>query len=331
MDHSQIIPETTLITGSGLGAVPLGLRDVVQNFEPGLYVEWDAFPALLLVSHMENGDLPPAPLWVSASPPPLSALPERIRGHVGSFRPYPDLLPSFFPKAEWLFFEFHPSTLGPLSPRFSYSPNAPIIPYLSALQRMGYDVEAGLFSAAESGASIRRPSFYVFAMLAGYVPPRLHVPQWASVPLLRSPQSCEPVAYPRGPSRSFAPPPLHHFLWPAYPVYPQIQIQPSWEHDRIFEPGMGRATHGIPAALDRSRSRFVKERLHSLSEASVPSQVSHAFFTLYTQYGEHHPCNETSTTVKSPDADNSPTSPSTDDLFALLIGKDIAPAAPSMT
>jgi hypothetical protein len=312
-------PELCALLGTGVGGIPLGLAQIVHRFEPVLYVERDLLHASVLVRAIDDGEIHPAPIWLDRSTLPDLPNKPQIRSVAGSLKLQTEFQPvrTFISqhRVEWVFFQLPATLLDPSSIDL-------LCDFWYEFDRFGYRHETGLFSPAEVGTPIWRPTLFIFAVLAGHLPPRLSVPSWASVPLGPIPHPLVPVAFPRHPYREFGPTPIPHFRWPASVSFPQA-YQQAWEDERLAEPTVVGTITGPASPVDRSRHGRPSERLRLLQEASIPPLVSMSFATLCTRLIEKSKKCQSPKAVTSPTVPGPSISSSTDDVSAFIAGRDI--------
>ncbi len=159
---------------SGIGGFDLGIKLAVPNARTVLYVEREAACCAILEARMQDGSLDRAPIW-----PDLADFDgSRLAGNVdlviaglpcqpfscaGQRRGNQDeryIWPDFFRvlrevRAPMVFLENVPGILKWFRP------------IGEELCRLGYEFEAGIFSAAECGASHRRERFFCLAYRIG--------------------------------------------------------------------------------------------------------------------------------------------------------------------
>jgi DNA (cytosine-5)-methyltransferase 1 len=154
---------------SGIGGIDIALREYVR---PALYVEQDKFAQGVLLSQMETGELPYAPIW------------DDVRSLLRSFFPIPiDVIYGGFPcqdiscaglgkglegERSGLVFEVF-RLVSEFKPTFVFLENVPAVRSRGAeriskeLARRGYDLRWGSLSAAEVGAPHRRNRWFLLA------------------------------------------------------------------------------------------------------------------------------------------------------------------------
>lgn len=155
---------------AGIGGIDLGIKRVVPSYRTVCHVEREAYAAAVLVKAMESGRLDQAPIWddlgtfdgkpwrgivdiVSAG---LPCQPFSIAGKRKGDKDERYIWPEFF------------RILREVQPPLVFLENVPGIiawfrPIGEELCRLGYEFEAGIFSAAEVGASHRRERFFCLA------------------------------------------------------------------------------------------------------------------------------------------------------------------------
>ena len=171
--HSPADDLTAVSLCTGAGALDLALELAVPALRPVLYVERDAFAAATLVQALEAGYLAPAPLWSNT---------RTLRGR--RFRGCVDLVFGGIPCQPH---SEAGAALGHLDPRDLWPATRRIIVQCRAwavfienvggmlhtggarrvhrdLRRLGYQVEGGLFTAAEVGAPHERERLFVLAI-----------------------------------------------------------------------------------------------------------------------------------------------------------------------
>lgn len=160
----------TLSICAGIGGLDLGLRIAVPDARTVCYLEREAFCAAVLVEKMQAGELDDAPVWTDlatfdgkpwrdAVDCIIAGLPCQPFSCAGKRKGDADeryIWPDFF------------RILREVRPSLVFLENVPGItawfrPIGEELCRLGYEFEAGIFSAAEVGATHRRERFFCLA------------------------------------------------------------------------------------------------------------------------------------------------------------------------
>lgn len=165
-------PATYISLYSGGGGLDLGFRDAVEA-QCVAYVEHEASAAALLVDHVEAELLDAAPVWTDAYTFPANSFHGLVDWIIGG----PPCQP--FSVAGKRLGPEDPRNLWPLTLRlveqvqprgcfFENVPSADSLWYIyeeviPGLQHLGYEVEAGIFSAAEVGAPHNRERIFIIA------------------------------------------------------------------------------------------------------------------------------------------------------------------------
>ncbi|MDE2030562.1 MAG: DNA cytosine methyltransferase, partial [Alphaproteobacteria bacterium] len=160
---------------AGVGGLDLGLHIAIPNYRTVCYVERDAYAAATLVARMENTALDRAPLW------------DDVKSFDGkAWRKAVDIIHGGYPCQP---FSVAGRKLGDKDPRHLWPHIARIVRAIKPpicffenvgghlrlgfeqvhddLRSMGYRVKAGLFTAAEVGASHKRERLFILAYRAG--------------------------------------------------------------------------------------------------------------------------------------------------------------------
>ena len=184
MDNTEKFTHLSLCTG--YGGIDLGLKRVVDNVRTIAYVEIEAFQCSNLVSKMEKGWLDAAPIWTNLKTFPWSSFRGKVDILSGGFPCQPfsssgQRKGDEDPRHLWPFikdgiitvrpaFVFFENVEGILSSKLSSGlwsdkQNTPVLLHIfRELERMGYSATAGLFSAAEIGASHRRNRVFILGI-----------------------------------------------------------------------------------------------------------------------------------------------------------------------
>ena len=158
---------------AGGGGLDLGLDIAIPGYRTVCYVEREAYAASVLVARMAEAALSQAPVWDSIESfdgKPWRGLVHLISAgdpcqpwsHAGQRKGYDD---------ERVVFDDVARIVGEVEPEFVFLENvAGAIDFRydckAVLESMGYRVEAGLFSAAEVGASQERERCFLLAYAA---------------------------------------------------------------------------------------------------------------------------------------------------------------------
>lgn len=163
---------------AGAGGLELGIGLAVPGYRTVAWVEWDARAAASLVARMADEVLAPAPVWsdlrtfdgrrwrgcvdlVSAGFPcqPFSVAGSQ-RGHDDPRHLWPHVARVIGEVGcEWVFLENVPGLISTLAP----DGRSAFDHVVGDLGELGYEVEAGIFSAAEVGAPHLRERVFILA------------------------------------------------------------------------------------------------------------------------------------------------------------------------
>lgn len=268
---------------SGIGGITLGLSKWVK---PVAYCEIEEYAQAVLISKMENGLLPKAPIW------------DDIKTLKGCNLPNVDIVYGGFPcqdiscagngkgldgKRSGLFFEVC-RLVEEINPRFVFLENVPAIrtrglrEVIRAFTDMGYDCRWTCVSAAEVGALHLRKRWFLLCRYAEKWE-RTKKPNLCEGETSNAGRICEDVSHARGEYDKPKPGSLQESQRKArqqkwgqgsndcntrQPKGESINIRTGW----AVEPNVGRVVNGLPFRMDRVKS---------LGNAVVPSQVSEAF------------------------------------------------------
>lgn len=173
---------------TGYGGIDLGLHRVLSNCRTVTYVEIEAFAIRNLVAKMETGLLDTAPIWTDVKTMPLGQLREVLgRESIisGGFPCQPFSLAGQHkadqdPRHLWPFIK---NAIRVIQPRWAFLENVeglvssklkgdnwsdpegtPVLLHvLRELERLGYQSEAGIFSAEEVGLPHQRRRVFILA------------------------------------------------------------------------------------------------------------------------------------------------------------------------
>lgn len=160
---------------AGYGGISMGIKRVIPNIRVRVYVEIEAYAVANLVEKIEAGKMDAAPIWTDIKTFPGKEFCRKIHGIIGGYPCQPfstagkrkgisdsrHLFPYILTilksvKPVWCFFE---NVQGHLSLGYGE--------VYRSLRDLGYIVEAGIFSAAECGASHRRGRLFILAVREG--------------------------------------------------------------------------------------------------------------------------------------------------------------------
>ena len=284
---------THLSLCSGYEGIGLGLRRIFPNLREIAYVEREGFAVANLVAKMETGELDAAPVFTDVKTFPY-----------GKFRGLVDILSGGFPcqpfstagKREGVedprhLFPYIRDGIAECRPRLVFLENVEGIitsktatgtsvlrHVLEMLEFLGYRAKAGVFSAAEVGASHQRKRVFILGYTGSSEPSGLSSEQREKVSETR--ESSETMAN-RSRVRSETRIPKERTRkernaeifddgcnreWPSRPGEPQ-QV---FEEPRT-QPKLGRTANGSSSRVDR---------LRLLGNGVVPATAEKAFLTL---------------------------------------------------
>ena len=155
---------------AGIGGIDLGLKRTYPGYRTVCHIEREAYAAAVLVKQMEEGRLDQAPIWsdlgsfhgrqwrgvVDIITAGLPCQPYSVAGRQKGDADERYIWPEFF------------RIVREVRPSLVFLENVPGLlawfrPIGEELSGMGYEFEAGLFSAAEVGASHKRQRLFILA------------------------------------------------------------------------------------------------------------------------------------------------------------------------
>ena len=173
MDTSKAINHISLC--AGYGGIDLGLRRVFPTCRTVAYVEIEAFAVANLVAKMEEGELDQAPIWTNLKTLPLEAFPTGLEIISGGFpcQPFSAAGKREGDEDPRHLFPYIKNAIRTIQPRIVFLENVegiisaklksdgwadpagtPVLLHvIRELERVGYRSTAGVFSAAEVGAT----------------------------------------------------------------------------------------------------------------------------------------------------------------------------------
>jgi DNA (cytosine-5)-methyltransferase 1 len=259
---------THLSLCSGYEGIGLGLRRVLPNLREIAYVEREGFPVANLVAKMEAGELDAAPVFTD-----VKTLPYR------KFRGLVDILSGGFPCQPFSnagkrkgvedprhLFPYIRDGIRECRPRIVFLENVEgiissktedgdsVLQYvLGELEGMGYRATAGVFSAAEVGATHQRKRVFILGIMANHSSTRSET--W--IPTERH--------WEKGDAKI-----TNNYCLGDWPSRPD-ERKKVFEEPRTVKSKLGRTTNGSSARVDR---------LRLLGNGVVPATAAKAFVTL---------------------------------------------------
>lgn len=183
MDTTEAITHISLC--AGYGGIDLGLRRVFPTCRTVAYVEIEAFAVANLVAKMEEGELDQAPIWTNLKTLPLEAFPTGLEIISGGFpcQPFSAAGKREGDEDPRHLFPYIKNAIRTIQPRIVFLENVegiisaklkgdgwedpagtPVLQHvLRELERVGYHATAGIFSAAEVGATHQRKRVFILA------------------------------------------------------------------------------------------------------------------------------------------------------------------------
>jgi len=170
VDITKELP-TVLSFCSGYGGIERGLDLAGLEHRVIAYVEIEAFVIANLVSKMETGQLPPAPIYTNLKTFPAHLFRDRVDLITGGYPCQPfsaagQRKGTDDPRHLWPFIRGHIKTIGPSSVFFENVEghiSLGLSTVISDLEEDGYRATWGIFSAREVGAPHQRKRVYILA------------------------------------------------------------------------------------------------------------------------------------------------------------------------
>jgi len=173
VDSSKTITHLSLCTG--YGGIDIGLRRVLPTCRTIAYVEIEAFACANLVAKMEAGELDAAPIWTDLKTCDWEIFRDRVDILSGGYPCQPfsaagQRKGKEDPRHLWPFIQ---RAIGLIRPRYCWFEN--VEGHLTLgfkdvchdLGELGYELTAGICSAAECGASHQRKRVFILAHRIG--------------------------------------------------------------------------------------------------------------------------------------------------------------------
>ena len=184
MDNTKQLKHLSLCTG--YGGVDMGLSRALTNVVPVCYVEIEAFCCYNLVQKIEAGLMAPAPIWTDLKTFPWSEFRNKVDIFSGGFPCQPFSTAGLKkgdedPRHLWPYLVrgikeldrppviFLENVIGLISSKLKSDgwadlAGTPVLLHvLRELERLGYQTEASIFSAAEVGAPHQRKRVFILA------------------------------------------------------------------------------------------------------------------------------------------------------------------------
>ena len=270
MDTTKELP-TVIAFCAGYGGIERGLELAGLEHRVVAYVEIEAYAIANLVSKMETGQLPPAPIYTDIKTFPSEVFRDRVDIITGGYPCQPFSAAGKRkggddPRHLWPYIRKHVETIRPVQCFFENVEghiSLGLNSVISDLEEDGYSTTWGIFSAREVGAPHQRKRVYIMAnsrcsassegkQQTELRTTRLGESPRGTWPDCGSPQNAKRQAWPSGPG----------------------QEQHEWEQPRTVwktKPLLG-------GTLDGNRNRV--DRLRLLGNAVVPQTAAKAYSVL---------------------------------------------------
>jgi DNA (cytosine-5)-methyltransferase 1 len=318
VDHTE---EQRIISFcTGYGGIERGIERAGVNVRTVAACEIETYAIANLVDKMEEGSLQPFPVWSDVKTFDGKPFCDKVHGIIAGYPCQPFSQAGKRqgvedPRHLWLYIQKHIETIKPIWAFFENVSGHITMGFdevCRSLWDMGYNVEAGMFTASECGAPHQRKRLFILAdsdssrsaedrqpaeLWAGGVkqspgncgktdtgkddkrqwPSRPGQPQELADTVREGLQGAE---QPGGVKvkewhKQIGPVAKHGEVWPSRPGQEQF----VWESPRTLKPGLGRAVNGAAATMDANRV----DRLRLLGNGVVPQTVELAWNTLWGQ------------------------------------------------
>lgn len=340
MDTSKAITHISLC--AGYGGIDIGLKRCMPTLRTILVSEIEAYAVANLVAKMEAGELDPCPIWTDLKTLPLDSIPENISILSGGFpcQPFSQAGKREGDEDPRHLFPYIKNAIRTIQPRIVFLENVegiisaklkgdgwedsagtPVLLHvIRELERVGYRATAGVFSAAEVGATHQRKRVFILAHRSG-----------AGLERFGPSSRCNSEGWQK-PVGHIGTGGLPHRKWPARPgepqheweeprvvadaysnesasirgdngEVPQVSTEQGQEHcavvsggegeessKRQTEPQLGGTVDGPTSGLDPTANRV--DRLRLLGNGVVPDTAEVAFRTLYKELMDEQQSNQ---------------------------------------
>ena len=268
VDTTKELP-TVIAFCAGYGGIERGLELAGLEHRVVAYVEIEAYAIANLVSKMETGQLPPAPIYTDIKTFPSEVFRDRVDIITGGYPCQPFSAAGKRkggddPRHLWPYIRKHVETIRPVQCFFENVEghiSLGLNSVISDLEEDGYSTTWGIFSAREVGAPHQRKRVYIMANSRCSASCKQQT-ELRTTRLGESPRGTWPdCGSPQNAKRQ---------AWPSWPD----QEQHEWEQPRTVwktKPLLG-------GTLDGNRNRV--DRLRLLGNAVVPQTAAKAYSVL---------------------------------------------------
>lgn len=164
--------QTILSLCTGMRGIETGIESVIGPITVAAYVEIEAFIIFNLVRQMEQGVVDAAPVWTDIKTFPSKQFHNKIHGIIGGYPCQPfsvagKLAGTEDPRHLWPYIEQSIKHIQPEWCFFENVSNHLNVGYREvrqSLEKMGYSVKEGIFSAEEVGAPHIRKRLFILAL-----------------------------------------------------------------------------------------------------------------------------------------------------------------------
>ena len=284
MDTAKAITHISLC--AGYGGIDIGLKRCLPTLRTILVSEIEAYAVANLVAKMQAGQMDPAPIWTELKTLPWDCVPKGVSILSGGFpcQPFSAAGKRETDSDPRHLFPYIKNAIRIIRPGLVFLENVegiisaklkgdgwgdpagtPVLLHvLRELERVGYHATAGVFSAAEVGATHQRKRVFILAHRIG-----AGLEGHAGDEQDQTRQ--KGFGADRSTGESSLPP-----QWPARPGAPPQE----WEEPRVVSQ-LGGAVDGSTSGLDPTANRV--DRLRLLGNGVVPDTCEIAFRTLFNE------------------------------------------------